>query len=67
VQNTLPVTLFSTNIQIKIYRIITLFFVIYRCANLSLTVRQVYRLRVFEKREPRKVYGSEKDEVAGER
>jgi hypothetical protein len=38
----------------------------YRCATLSLTVRQVDRLRVFDKRKPGKVYGPEKDEVAGE-
>jgi hypothetical protein len=52
--------------KIKIYRIITLFVVIYGCATLSLTVRQEYRLRVFERRELRKEYGPEKVEVAGE-
>jgi hypothetical protein len=30
-------------------------------------VRQVYKLRVFEKREPRKLYGPKKDEVTGKR
>jgi len=57
----------STNIKIKIYRIITLFVVIYGCATSSLTVRKEYSLRMFEKRELRKVYRPEKDEVAGER
>jgi len=49
VQNTLLVTLLSTNIKIKIYRIITLFVATYACATWSLRVRKEYRLRVFEK------------------
>jgi hypothetical protein len=34
--------------------------------NCSLTLKEEQRLRVFEKRVPRKIFGPERDEVTGE-
>jgi hypothetical protein len=38
------------NVNIRIYKIITLPVVLCRCKTLSLTLKEVYRLRVFENR-----------------
>ena len=40
--------------------------VLYGCENLSLTLREERRLRVFENRVLRRIFGPEKDEVTGE-
>jgi len=39
---------------------------LYGCENLSLTLREERRLRVFENRVLRRIFGPEKDEVTGE-
>jgi hypothetical protein len=43
------------NIKIKIYRTITLLVVLYGCKTWSVTLRDEYRLRVFENNVPRKI------------
>ena len=48
VQNLLPSSLLSKNIQIKIYRTIILPGVLYGCKTWSLTLREECRLRVLE-------------------
>jgi hypothetical protein len=53
------------NIQIRIYRNITLPVVLYGCETWSLTLREEHRLRVFEKRVLRRMFGPKKDEVTG--
>jgi hypothetical protein len=58
--------LLSKNIKNRIYRIITLPDVLYGCETLSLTLREVRRLRVFENRVLRRIFEPRKDEVAGE-
>jgi len=58
--------LLSKNLKIKIYRTIILPVVLYGCETWSLTLREVRRLRVFENRVLRKIFGSERDEVTGE-
>jgi hypothetical protein len=39
--------------------------VLYGCENWSLTLREEYRLRVFENRVLRRIFGSKRDEVMG--
>jgi len=50
----------------KIYRTIILPVVLYGCETLSLTLRDELRLRVFENRVLRRVFGPKRDEVTGE-
>ena len=66
VQNLLSSRLLSKNLKIKIYRTIILPVVLYECENWSLTLREERRLRVFENRVLRKVFGPKRDEVTGE-
>jgi len=55
------------NINVKIYRTIILSVVLYGCETLSLTLlRDERRLRVFENKMVRKIFGTKRDEVTGE-
>ena len=65
-QNLLSSRLLSKNLKIKIYRTIILLVVLYGCETWSLTLREERRLRVFETRVMRKVFGPKRDEVTGE-
>ena len=65
-QNLLSSCLLSKNIKIKIYRTINLSLVLYGCEAWSLTLREERRLRVFENRARRRIFGPKKDEVTGE-
>jgi len=49
----------------KIYRTIILPVVLYGCETWSLTLRDKRRLRVFENRVLRRVFGPKRDEVTG--
>jgi len=66
VQKRLSSSLQSKNIKIKIYRNIILPLVLYGCETWSLTLREERRLRVFENRVLRKVFGPKRDEVTEE-
>jgi len=66
VQNLLSSRLLSKNLKIKIYRIIILPVVVCGCETWSLTLREERRLRVFENKVLRRIFGSKKDEVTGE-
>ena len=66
VQNLLSCRLLSTNLKIKIYRTIILPAVLYGCEIWSLILREVRRLRVFENRVLRRVFGPKRDEGTGE-
>jgi hypothetical protein len=57
VQNLLSSSLLSKNIKTKIYRTIILPVVLYGCETWSLTLREEYRLKVFEKRVLRRIFG----------
>ena len=57
VQNLLSSSLLSKNIKIKIYRTINLPIVLYGCGTWSLTLREEHRLRVFENRVLRRIFG----------
>ena len=65
-QNILSSSLLSKNIKIKKYRSIILPFVLYGCETWSLTLREERRLRVFENRLLRGIFGPKRDEVTGE-
>jgi hypothetical protein len=65
VQNLLSSSLLSKNTKIKIYRSIILPVVLYGCETLSLRLREEHRLRVFENRVLRRIFGPKRDEVTG--
>jgi len=52
--------------KIKKYRTTVLSVVLYGCETWSLTLREVCRLRVFENRVLRGIFGPKRDEVTGE-
>jgi len=52
-----------TYIKIKIYKIIIMPVVLYRCKTWSLTLREEQRLRVFQNRAVRRIFGPKRDEV----
>ena len=54
------------NIKEKIYRTIILPVVLYGYETWSLTLREERRLRVFENRVLRKIFGPKRDEVTGQ-
>jgi uncharacterized membrane protein len=58
--------LLSKQLKIKIYRTIILLLALYECETWSLTLREERRLRVFENRVLRRVFGPKRDEVTGE-
>jgi hypothetical protein len=64
VQNLLSSRLISKNIKIKIYKTVILPVVLYGCETWSLTLREEYRLRVFENRVLRRIFGSKREEHA---
>ena len=59
-------SLLSKKIKIKIYRTIILLVLLYGCETWSLTLREERRLRVFENRVLRRVFGPKREEVTGE-
>ena len=53
---------FSKNLKIKIYKTIILPVMLNGCETWSLTLREEHRLRIFENRILRRVYGPKRDE-----
>jgi hypothetical protein len=49
----------------KFYKTIILPVILYGCENWSLTLREEYKLRVFENRVQRRIFGLKGDEVTG--
>ena len=66
VHNLLSSSLLPTDLKIMIYRTIILPVVLYGCETWSLTLREERRLRVFENRALRRIFGPKRDEVTGE-
>jgi hypothetical protein len=66
VQSLLSSHLLSTDIKVKIQKTLILPLVLYGCQTLSLTLREEHRLRVFENRMLRRIFGPKRDEVMGE-
>jgi hypothetical protein len=58
--------LLSRNIRVKIYKTIFLPVVLYGYETWSLMLREEHRLRVFENRVLRRMFGPKRDEVTGE-
>ena len=65
-QNRLSSGLVSKNLKINIYRIIILSVVLYGCETWSLKLRKECKLRVFQNKALRSIFGPKMDEVAGE-
>jgi hypothetical protein len=57
--------LLPKNVKIRIYESIILPVVLYGCKTWSLTLREEHRLRVFENRVLRRIFGPKRDEVTG--
>jgi len=66
VQNLLSSSLLSKNLKNKIHRIIILSVILYGYETWSLTLKEECRLRVFEKRVLRRLFGLERDELTRE-
>jgi hypothetical protein len=58
--------LLSKNLKVKIYKTIILPSVLYGCETWSLTLRKEHRLRMFENRLLRRIFGPKRDEVTEE-
>jgi hypothetical protein len=66
VQNLLSSRLLSESLNVRIYETIILTVALYRGDTCSLILREQHRLRVFENRVLRRIFGPKKDEVTGE-
>jgi hypothetical protein len=64
--NLLSSRLLSKNTKTRIYRTIILPVVLYGCEAWSLTLRKGQRLRMFENRVLRRIFGPNRDEATGE-
>jgi hypothetical protein len=60
------IRLLSRNVKVKIYKTIILPVVLYGCETWSLVLREEHRLRVFENRVLRRIFGPMWEEVMGE-
>ncbi|KAJ4427222.1 hypothetical protein ANN_24839 [Periplaneta americana] len=54
------------NLKVRIYKKVILPVVLYGCETWTLTLREEHRLRVFENKVLRKIFGAKRDEVTGE-
>jgi len=60
-------SLLSRNLKIEIYRTIILPVDLYGCETWSFTLREKRKLRIFENRVLREIFGPKRDEVNGKR
>jgi hypothetical protein len=65
VQNLLSSRLLSKNVKIRTFKIIILLVTQYGYETWSLTLREKHRLRVFENRVLRRIFGPKRDETGG--
>jgi sorting nexin-29 len=66
VQNLVSSRLLSKNLKIRIYKTIIFPVVLYGCETLCLALREEHKLRLFENRMLRRIFGPKRDEVTGE-
>ncbi|KAJ4445651.1 hypothetical protein ANN_12334, partial [Periplaneta americana] len=59
-------SLLSKNLKVRIYKTVILPVVLYGCETWTLTLREEHRLRVFENKVLRKIFGAKRNEVTGE-
>jgi hypothetical protein len=67
VQSLLSSRLLSKNLKMKIYKTIILPVILYGRETWSLTLKEEHRLRVFENKMLRRIFGPKRDEVTGGR
>jgi predicted ABC-class ATPase len=65
VQSLLSSHLMSKNLKMIIYKTMILSVILYGCETWSLTLREEHRLRVFENKVLRRIFGPKRDEVTG--
>jgi hypothetical protein len=65
VQNLLSSRLLSKNLKIRIYKTIFSPVVLYGCETWSLILKEEHRLRVFENRVLRRIFGPKRNEATG--
>jgi hypothetical protein len=66
VHSLLSSRLLSKNLKVKTDKTIIFPVVLHGCETWSLTLREVHRLRVFENRALRRIFGPKRDTVTGE-
>ncbi|KAJ4443700.1 hypothetical protein ANN_05375 [Periplaneta americana] len=66
VEKLLSSSLLSKSLKVRIYKTVILPVVLYGCETWTLTLREEQRLRVFENKVLRKIFGAKRDEVTGE-
>ncbi|KAJ4428016.1 hypothetical protein ANN_24030 [Periplaneta americana] len=66
VEKLLSSSLLSKNLKVRIYKTVILPVVLYGCETWTLTLKEEHRLRVFENKALRKIFGPKGDEVTGE-
>jgi hypothetical protein len=66
VENVLSSRLLSKNIKIRIHKTIILPEVLYGCDTWSLTLREEHRLKMFENRVLRRIFGPKRNEMTGD-
>ncbi|KAJ4441857.1 hypothetical protein ANN_11716, partial [Periplaneta americana] len=66
VEKLLSSSLLSKNLNVRIYKTVILPVILYGCETWTLTLREEHRLRVFENKVLRKIFGAKRDEVTGE-
>jgi hypothetical protein len=65
VQNLLSSRLLSKNVKVRLYKTIIFTVVLYGCETWSLAVREEHKLRVFENRMLRRIFGTKRNGVTG--
>ncbi|KAJ4451994.1 hypothetical protein ANN_03478 [Periplaneta americana] len=66
VEKLLSSSLLSKNLKVRIYKTVILPVVLYDCETWTLTLREEHRLKVFENKVLRKIFGAKRDEVTGD-
>ncbi|KAJ4435581.1 hypothetical protein ANN_18197 [Periplaneta americana] len=66
VEKLLSSSLLSKNLKVRIYKTVILPVLLYGCETWTLTPREEHRLKVFENKVLRKIFGAKRDEVTGE-
>ncbi|KAJ4433925.1 hypothetical protein ANN_16239 [Periplaneta americana] len=66
VEKLLSSSLLSKNLKVRIYKTVILPVVLYGCETWTLSLREEQRIRVFENKVLRKIFGAKRDEVTGE-
>ncbi|KAJ4430976.1 hypothetical protein ANN_19569 [Periplaneta americana] len=66
VEKLLSSSLLSKNLKVRIYKTVILPVLLYGCETWTLTLREEHRLRVFENKVLRKIFGAKRDEFTGE-